>query len=136
MVEMFATDWIFTLFSSIIPIDYMQYFYDKYFVEGWIFFYKFVLGMIKVFEVDILRANEMGDIIHPMKNAKTPYPVYKFLSKVPLLQKYSNHKFWKDQVKNANRFNLNDGYINVLLSNFDFENLRFNCPPNKQTYSK
>ena len=49
-MEMYASEWIFGLFSSIIPIEKMVHFYENFFIEGWPFFYKVALGYLKFFE--------------------------------------------------------------------------------------
>lgn len=37
--EMYASEWIFGLFSSVIPLEEMGYFYNRFFCSEWIFFY-------------------------------------------------------------------------------------------------
>jgi hypothetical protein len=47
LVEMYASDWIFALFSNIIPISEYQHFLDNFFKGGWSFFYKFSLSFLR-----------------------------------------------------------------------------------------
>ncbi len=71
MVEMYASDWIFCLFSNIIPIQYMGEFYDLFFNQGWNFFYRFCLSMLGVFKDKLLEEDEFSGILSHIK-FKTP----------------------------------------------------------------
>ena len=56
-VEIFMVEWVFSLFSSLIPLDLQMDFYKGLFSQGWIFFYKMCISSIlnlngKYFEVD------------------------------------------------------------------------------------
>jgi hypothetical protein len=42
-VTMFATEWVFALFGSVVPLDSMGEFIDLYMAHGWPFFYKVVI---------------------------------------------------------------------------------------------
>lgn len=71
MVEMYASDWIFCLFSNIIPLQFMGDFYDEFFVHGWPYFYKFCLSMLGVFKDKLLEEDEFSGILSHIK-FKTP----------------------------------------------------------------
>jgi hypothetical protein len=58
-IEMFATDWILGLFSSIIPLQQMGLFYDNFFKHDWNFFYKIVLVFLKDIQKELLQEDEM-----------------------------------------------------------------------------
>jgi hypothetical protein len=45
-LEICMVEWIFSLFSSIIPLEIQLNFYEGFFAEGWIFFYKMSISMI------------------------------------------------------------------------------------------
>lgn len=49
-VEMYASDWIFGLFASVIPLDHMAYFFSNFYQYKWIFFYKLILTILKFLE--------------------------------------------------------------------------------------
>ena len=56
-VEIFMVEWVFSLFSSLIPLELQMDFYKGFFSEGWIFFYKMCISSIlnlngAYFEVD------------------------------------------------------------------------------------
>ena len=66
--EMFASEWIFGLFSSIIPLEQMADFYTQIFQNGWIFFYQLVLQLLKSHETEILKEDELYSILHNIKS--------------------------------------------------------------------
>ena len=49
-VEMFASDWLFCLFCSAIPLSQLTHFFTVFLKDGWLFFYRLamaVLGLLK-----------------------------------------------------------------------------------------
>eukprot|EP00826_Nyctotherus_ovalis_P043074 TRINITY_DN4505_c0_g1_i9.p1 TRINITY_DN4505_c0_g1~~TRINITY_DN4505_c0_g1_i9.p1 ORF type:complete len:206 (-),score=46.93 TRINITY_DN4505_c0_g1_i9:42-659(-) len=70
-IEVFATHWIFTLFSCILPIDEMGGFFDQFFDHSWLFFYRFAIHLIRMVEKEILLVDEMSEIIALLKTFKT-----------------------------------------------------------------
>lgn len=70
-VQMYASDWVFCLFSNIIPLQLMADFYDEFFKYGWPFFYKFCLSMLDVFKDKLLKEDEFSGILSHIK-FKTP----------------------------------------------------------------
>jgi len=73
---MYASDWIFALFSNIIPISEYHYFLDQFFENGWIFFYKFSLSFLKSLTNDLCECDDISDIltIIKLKNVKRELP--------------------------------------------------------------
>ena len=45
-VEIFMLEWLFSLFSSLVPLELQIDFYKGFFSEGWIFFYKMCISTI------------------------------------------------------------------------------------------
>ena len=43
-VEIFMVEWLFSLFSSLIPLELLMEFYKGFFSQGWIFFIKYSLA--------------------------------------------------------------------------------------------
>ena len=62
--ELFASEWIFGLFSSVIPVDYMGLFFDEFFKRKWVFFYQLVLQLIHHHRRRILVEDDFYSIIH------------------------------------------------------------------------
>jgi hypothetical protein len=71
-VGMFATDWILGLFASVISLDYMGRFYDHFFEERWMFFYKTVIVFLKDIQSELLQEEEMCDVLVTLKTLATP----------------------------------------------------------------
>ena len=51
-VEIFMVEWVFSLFSSLIPLELQMEFYKGFFSQGWIFFYKMCISSILNLEGD------------------------------------------------------------------------------------
>jgi len=45
-VEIFMVEWVFSLFSSLIPLDLQMDFYKGFFSQGWNFFYKMCISSV------------------------------------------------------------------------------------------
>lgn len=64
---MYASDWIFTLFTNIIPVSQIHHFFDGFFESGWLFFYKFTLTFLKCLENKILEQDDISGILTLIK---------------------------------------------------------------------
>ena len=56
-IEIIMVNWLFSLFSSLIPLELQMDFYKGFFSQGWIFFYQMCISTIinlkgKFYEVD------------------------------------------------------------------------------------
>ena len=71
MVEMYASDWIFCLFTNILPLELHAQFFQHFFTEGWPFFYRFGLGLLATFKDKLLEEDEFAGILAHIK-FKTP----------------------------------------------------------------
>ena len=61
-IEIFATDWYFTLFANVIPTSQMHLFFDYFFQHGWAFFHKFALTLLRILSPKILELEDWNDI--------------------------------------------------------------------------
>ena len=108
-VEMFATDWIIALFCSTIPLNKLAYFFDKFFAEGWTFFYKIVISFLREIEEQLLQEEEMCDILNMLKTnsrqfkkeEQTQGPLMKLLKDV-----FKESTMWEKILRKANHINL------------------------------
>lgn len=66
-VELFASEWIFGLFSSVIPVDHMGLFFDEFFKSKWVFFYQLVLQLLHHHKQEIINEEDFYCIIHQIK---------------------------------------------------------------------
>jgi len=73
-IELYASDWLFALFSNIIPLSQYHRFLDGFFQHGWSFFYKFALTFLGCLKEDLLTADDPSDILFivKLKNLKLP----------------------------------------------------------------
>jgi hypothetical protein len=67
-VEMYASEWIFGLFASVIPLEKMSIFYTNFFQYKWVFFYRLILTILDFLKKDLLEENELWSIINQIKS--------------------------------------------------------------------
>ena len=65
--QMYASEWIFGLFASVIPCEHMNLFLDKFFQHKWVFFYSLILTILKKHEDQILNEEDFYCILHQIK---------------------------------------------------------------------
>ena len=83
-IEIFATDWYFTLFAKVIPTYQMNTFFDSFYSLGWCFFHKFTLTLLRILAPQILQMDDMSEI-----------------KQLLLLPKHKQN-FYGDEVENSN----------------------------------
>jgi hypothetical protein len=54
-VEICMVEWVFSLFSSLIPLETQLLFYEGFFADGWQFFYKVCVSIFE--SIDMLNSN-------------------------------------------------------------------------------
>ena len=59
----YFSDWLFTLFSKLIPMEIMHLFLDQFLKEGWTFFYKVCLSYFMALQEEILMKAEKDDFM-------------------------------------------------------------------------
>ena len=64
---MFSTDWILTLFASLIPIEKHHSFLTDFFRKGWASFYDLVLTFLEKVERRLLDEDELGNVLITLK---------------------------------------------------------------------
>jgi hypothetical protein len=60
---MYASDWLFALFSNILPFTQYHYFLTCFFEEGWSFFYKFSLAYLNALKPDLMEKKDLSEIL-------------------------------------------------------------------------
>ena len=69
---MYASDWIFALYTNIIPNSQVHLFFNEFFKFGWAFFYRLTITFLEILSSRILQSDEIFEIIDliktPMKN--------------------------------------------------------------------
>lgn len=64
---MYASEWIFGLFASVIPYEYMGNFLDQFFEHKWVFFYQLILSLLKRFQSEINNEEEFYEFMRQIK---------------------------------------------------------------------
>ena len=70
MKTRFTREWVFSLFSSIIPLELQYNFYFGFFAEGWKFFYKMCISVILLTLSNQGKFNDPEDIYIALKLGK------------------------------------------------------------------
>ena len=77
---MYASDWIFSIFTSVLPEDNHKVtaaFFSKFFKFKWEFFYKLILTILEHIKVQLLKLDDMFTILQQVKiamsNKNDPY---------------------------------------------------------------
>ena len=65
--EMYATEWCFTLFASVIPPTQMHHVLDCFFERGWVYFYRLVIVLLECLQDRILKASDPIEVLLSLK---------------------------------------------------------------------
>ena len=87
-VEIFLVEWLFSLFSSLIPLELLMDFYKGFFSQGWIFFYKMCISTILNLKGNFFEADEIYIGLKNGKNEET-------------IKEEDNKNSWKKIIQNA-----------------------------------
>ena len=63
----FASEWIFGLFASVIPCEHMGSFFDHFYEQKWLFFYSLVLTLLKRHESEIRSEEDLYNLLRSIK---------------------------------------------------------------------
>ena len=126
-------NWIFTIFSCIIPIDEMVLklvnsqaeFFTEFFKNSWIFFYKFTIHLLRTFETSILETDELSDILLLIKKCKTRKGLNRILSSIPIFNDIFDKSGWLELIEECKEEIIDEKSIKDLLSRYDPGHKRF-----------
>jgi hypothetical protein len=127
--EMYAAEWCFTLFGSVIPVREMINVLDGFFNEGWIFFYRMVIVLLQCLETRLLEARDPIELLSPLKICHKSQKEWKqFVSVI----NEGNKKFdWKSLIAKVSDIELDKDYIKYLHMNFNLDTAQFSLRNNK-----
>ncbi|CAG9318891.1 unnamed protein product [Blepharisma stoltei] len=109
---MFLTDWCLTLFTRQIPLRYNYKILGNFFKQGWGFFYKLVLLILRRLETRLLAAATREDILSIIK----PFQPGDWKEFVKLLKNSRLEKLsWKKLAKIAKNDNIDMELVSELL---------------------
>ncbi len=69
---MYASDWVFCLFASLIPLNLYSDFFDCFLTFGWPFFYGMCLSLLAYFKDKLLEEDDISGILYHIKFKNTP----------------------------------------------------------------
>ena len=95
--EIFMIEWLYSLFSSIIPLELQMGFYKGFYCEGWKFFYKMCISII---------TSAKGTF----KGPEEIYIVFKFGTLDDKITDEFTNNYWKKIINNAYNINI-DKYL-------------------------
>jgi hypothetical protein len=121
--KMYVTEWCFSLFAGVVPANEMVMVFDQFFYSGWIFFYKFVVFILKKLEKMLLQASDLADIIIPLKICHKSQKEWKDF--VVLLDAGEGKLNWKRIINEVNRIEVDEENIKQLHLCFDIDKAEF-----------
>jgi len=91
---------------------------EEFIAQGWPFFYKFILALLKSFEKELMQAMDMSEILLIFKsgiNKREKTGLAGIKVKID----------WEKIIKSAHQIQLDTSFIHKLLMRFDQEKKRF-----------
>ncbi|CAG9322285.1 unnamed protein product [Blepharisma stoltei] len=122
--EMYATDWLFTMFGSVVPVREMVNILDQFFRKGWSFIYRFVIAILKCLEETILQARDSIEILGPLKITHQSQREWKHF--LELLDGGKGKIGWEELIERSRTVDIDENYIKLLHRNFNVETGQFN----------
>lgn len=113
-IQMFATDWLLTLFCNSVPLDYSNSVLSKFFKYGWQFLYKLCVEIVTRLESKILAADKFSDVINLFKIMEGEKGWKDFIKSLAKKREKVN---WEKIVKKANEVEVNEWFLNCLKHN-------------------
>lgn len=121
--EMYAAEWCFTLFGSVVPVKEMINVLDGFFSEGWIFFYRMVIVLLRCLEKRLLEARDPIELLAPLKICHKSQKEWKqFVNSLNSGDKQFN---WKNLIEKVSDIELDKEYIKYLHMNFNLDTAQF-----------
>ena len=93
--EIFMIEWLYSLFSNLIPLELQMSFYKGFFCQGWKFFYKMCISII---------TSAKGTF----KGPEEVYIAFKFGTLDDKVTEEFTFKYWKKIIQNAYFINIDD----------------------------
>ena len=95
-LKIIIVEWIFSLFSSIIPLEVQINFYEGFFAEGWDFFYKMCLSIMIYYNISSRDFHDSDDVYLALKMEKDNENIGK------------NSSVWIEIINNAYKLDINN----------------------------
>ena len=114
-VQMFATEWIMTLFTSVIPLEQSQRVLNKFFKYGWTFMYKLCLEIITRLKGKLLLARNTAEILNILKPDRNS--IKQWNSFVKSMKRSRENTSWKKITSGASKLDVHERFLNCMLHN-------------------
>ena len=118
-VQLFATDWLLTLFTNLVPIESSHKLIGYFIKFGWIFIYKLLITILERLEDKLLATEDRLDmlrLIKPMELVNNQW-MHFLLS----LQKKRETLTWQKLIGVAVRKNINAKLVDNLLNSYKMQ---------------
>lgn len=126
IAEMFVTDWCLTLFGSLVPVQEMGQFIGRFLCDGWVFFYKVVVEILKRLESRLLSCRDVSEILTPLKPVhRSQKHWHEFVS---LLERGKEQLNWRQVFEQAESVEIDGDSVGRLLASFSVERAVFTQP--------
>ena len=119
MVQMFATDWYLTLFTSLVPIQDSAKIIGNFFKQGWVFIYKFLIVLLERLEEKMLAVEDRIDLLSLIKPIELVYNESSGFLKI--MERKKESLTWRKLTQLARKKNLDMRHINNFLQNYHME---------------
>ena len=119
MVQMFATDWYLTLFTSLVPIQESSKIIGNFFKQGWVYIYKFLIVLLERLEDRLMAIEDRIDLLSLIKPLELVYNEASGFLKI--MEKKKESLTWRKLAQIARKKNLEMRHINNFLQNYHME---------------
>lgn len=121
--ELFITDWCFTMFGSMVPVQDMGGFLSEFLAQGWAYFYKVVLVIIGRLQSRLLQSTDISDILSSLRPpSKSQRHWRDFVSH---LEHGHESLSWARLFEEAKSMRIDETYIQKLHFGYRSDTLRF-----------
>lgn len=114
-VQMFATEWLVTLFTSSVPIDQSHQVLSKFFKNGWVFIYKLFLEITTRLSEKIMHTRSFAGILNILKPSGVTDKQWN--SFVKTMEKHKEKASWKKITHEAFQREIPEHFLNCMLHN-------------------
>lgn len=121
--ELFITDWCFTMFGSLAPVQDMGVLLAGFFAEGWNFFYKVVLVILGRLQTTLLATSDISEILVALRPPSRSQRHWREF--MACLKRGGEALTWRRLFKEAGELHLDEEFIRKLHFGFSLDTSRF-----------
>ncbi len=91
------------------------------------------MHILRANERTILSAEDISEMMSPIKDARPRSGFNRLLSSLPFFSKMFTLSSWAELIRGCRAEKINEAYVRELLASYDVENLRFRCAARRPT---